>query len=41
LKVHAKVLMLSPNAWTMPTLAGTQLYVRDRKVIMALDLGAK
>jgi outer membrane protein assembly factor BamB len=41
LKVHAKVLMLSPNAWTMPTLAGTRLYVRDRKVIMALDLGAK
>ena len=41
LKVHAKVLMLSPNAWTLPTLVATRLYVRDRKVIMALDLGAK
>ena len=41
LKVHAKVLMLSPNAWTLPTLVGTRLYVRDRKVILALDVGAK
>jgi outer membrane protein assembly factor BamB len=41
LKVHSKVLMLTPNAWTLPTLAGTHLYLRDRKVIMALDVGAK
>ena len=41
LTVHAKVPMLSPNAWTLPTLVATRLYVRDRKVIMALDLGAK
>jgi hypothetical protein len=41
LKVHAKALMLSPNAWTLPTLVGTRLYLRDRKVIMALDLGAQ
>ena len=41
LTVHAKVLMLSPNAWTLPTLAGTRMYVRDRKVMMALDVGAK
>ena len=41
LTVHAKVLMLSPNAWTLPTLVGTRLYARDRKVIMALDAGAK
>jgi len=26
------------TAWTPPTLAGTALYVRDRKTIMALDL---
>jgi outer membrane protein assembly factor BamB len=41
LTVHAKVLMLSPNAWTLPTLAGTRMYVRDRKIVMALDVGAK
>jgi hypothetical protein len=33
--------MLSPNAWTLPTLVGTRLYARDRKVILALDAGAK
>jgi outer membrane protein assembly factor BamB len=27
------------NAWTVPTLVGKTLYVRDRKTIMALDLG--
>lgn len=41
LKVHAKVQLLSSNAWTLPTLVGTRLYVRDRKVILALDVGAK
>jgi hypothetical protein len=41
LQVQAKVLMLSPNAWTVPTLVGTRLYGRDRRVIMALDVGAK
>jgi hypothetical protein len=25
-------------AWTVPTLVGTKLYVRDRQTIMALDL---
>jgi outer membrane protein assembly factor BamB len=38
LKVHAKVALLSQKAWTVPTLVGTKLYVRDRKVIMALEL---
>jgi outer membrane protein assembly factor BamB len=28
-----------PHAWAAPTLAGTTLYVRDRKHILALDLG--
>jgi hypothetical protein len=26
-------------AWTPPTLVGTRLYVRDRKTMMALELG--
>lgn len=33
----AKWPILSSFAWTAPTLAGRTLYVRDRKVIMALD----
>jgi hypothetical protein len=39
LKVLAKARLLSPNAWTIPTLAGTTLFLRDRTVIMALDVG--
>jgi outer membrane protein assembly factor BamB len=39
LKVHAKVELLNHNAWTVPTLVGTRLYVRDRKTIVALELG--
>lgn len=38
LQIHSKVELLTSNAWTVPTLVGTRLYVRDRKVIMALDL---
>jgi outer membrane protein assembly factor BamB len=34
----AKWPMLSSVAWTPPTLAGDRLFLRDRKVIMALDL---
>jgi len=37
--VHAKAQILGERAWTAPTLSGTTLYVRDRKQIMALDLG--
>jgi outer membrane protein assembly factor BamB len=40
LKVHAKVPLLTSVAWTAPTLVGTTLYVRDRKDIMAFDVGA-
>lgn len=36
--VHSKVQLLSHNAWTAPSLAGTTLYVRDRRAMMALDL---
>jgi outer membrane protein assembly factor BamB len=39
LRITSKVELLQRNAWTVPTLVGTRLYVRDRKVIMALDLG--
>ncbi|MGH9628670.1 MAG: hypothetical protein ACRD7E_10080 [Bryobacteraceae bacterium] len=41
LKILSKAQVLSPNSWTVPTLAGTTLYLRDRKTIMALDVGAK
>jgi outer membrane protein assembly factor BamB len=37
-KVLAKTPLLSSNAWTVPSLVGSRLYVRDRKVAMALDL---
>jgi outer membrane protein assembly factor BamB len=38
LKVLAKAELLHSNAWTAPSLAGTTLYVRDRRSLMALDL---
>ena len=39
LKIIAKTQLLQHRAWTVPTLSGTRLYVRDRKTIMAVDLG--
>jgi hypothetical protein len=30
--------VMDRTAWTPPALAGTKLYVRDRKTIAALDL---
>ena len=39
LQVHARKAILTENAWTPPTLVGSTLYVRDRKNILALDLG--
>jgi hypothetical protein len=38
-KVISKFNLLEHNAWTAPTLAGTKLYVRDRKSIAALEVG--
>ncbi len=35
----AKVPLLEKVAWTVPTLVGRTLYVRDQKQVMALDLG--
>lgn len=40
LVVHAQAQLLSPPARTVPTLVGTTLYLRDRKVLLALDLRA-
>jgi hypothetical protein len=31
--------VLAERAWTVPTLVGTVLYVRDQARIMALELG--
>jgi hypothetical protein len=39
LKVQSKVALLERQAWTVPTLVGSKLYVRDRKKMLALDLG--
>lgn len=38
LKVISKVSLLKNLAWTVPTLAGTKLYLRDRQTILAVDL---
>jgi outer membrane protein assembly factor BamB len=40
LKVIAKVSLLQHASWTPPTLSGSKLYLRDRRVVMALDLAA-
>lgn len=40
LKVLAQAPLLSRTAWTVPTLSGTKLYLRDRKQILAVELGA-
>jgi len=40
IKVLSRAAVLSNVAWTPPTLAGTTLYVRDRKNIAAFNLGS-
>jgi outer membrane protein assembly factor BamB len=40
-EVLSKASVLQRIAWTPPTLVGTRLYVRDRKTIVAFDLGRK
>lgn len=40
LTIHAKAALMNSNSWTFPALAGTTLYVRDRKTIAAVDLKA-
>jgi len=39
LTVHSQCKVTERESFTVPTLVGTTLYVRDRKNIMALDLG--
>ena len=41
LDVLARAELLTENAWTAPTLVGTRLYLRDRKNIVAVDLGSR
>jgi outer membrane protein assembly factor BamB len=38
MNVMAKAAVLGEIAWTPPTLVGTNLYLRDRRMIVALDL---
>ena len=38
-KIVAKASLLTHLAWTPPVLVGTRLYIRDRKTLMAVDLG--
>lgn len=39
LEVHGRAKVLEDKAWTVPTLVGTRLYLRDNRTIMALELG--
>ena len=39
LQVLSETQLFDTTSWTAPTLAGKTLYLRDRKKIMALDLG--
>jgi outer membrane protein assembly factor BamB len=39
-KAIGKWPMLASTAWTVPTLSGTRLYLRDRRNIVALDLSS-
>ncbi len=39
LVVHSSTQLLGRVAWTVPTIVGKTMYVRDRKRIMALNLG--
>jgi outer membrane protein assembly factor BamB len=41
LNVTSKAQLLSGQSWTVPSLAGTRLYLRDRKNIMAVELGGQ
>ncbi len=38
-KILAKAPLLTGTAWTPPSLAGTRLYLRDRRSLMAVELG--
>jgi outer membrane protein assembly factor BamB len=38
LKIVSQAQVLADKSWTVPTLVGTRLYLRDNKTILALDL---
>lgn len=38
-KVAAKAALMTSLSWTPPALVGTKLYIRDRRSMMAVDLG--
>jgi hypothetical protein len=40
LNTRSRAPLLTNRAWTVPTLVGTKLYVRDRKEIVALEMGS-
>ena len=39
LEILASAKVTESISWTLPTLVGAKLYLRDRKNILALDLG--
>lgn len=39
LQIQAKAPVMKNLAWTVPTVVGTKAYLRDRRTIVALDLG--
>jgi outer membrane protein assembly factor BamB len=39
IKVLARADVMTKTSWTVPTLVGTKLYIRDRKNMLALELG--
>lgn len=41
LTVTSKAELLSNQSWTVPSISGTRLYLRDRKNILAVELGAQ
>jgi hypothetical protein len=38
-KISATASLLTNLSWSPPTLVGTKLYIRDRKSLMAVELG--
>ena len=39
IKVLVRADVMTKTSWTVPTLVGTKLYIRDRKNMLALELG--
>ena len=40
LSIHSRCKPLDDKAWTVPTLVGTTLYMRDNKRALAMDISA-